>query len=83
VSADLTKIARTNRAFNDVMDERDAQDDSSDASHDPHVWIAKIAKHLGRAVSTDPVVFRRAMVVIAALAVAAIEWTDERFGTGA
>jgi hypothetical protein len=80
MSAELERIARTNRAFNDVMDERDAQDDSHDAGHDPHVWIAKIVKHVGRAVSNDPVVFRRSMVVVAALAVAAIEWVDERYG---
>lgn len=74
----IEQTARRNGAFNDVMDERDAQDDHLDARHDPHVWIAKLAKHLGRAVTNDPVVFRRAMVVVAALAVAAIEWIDER-----
>lgn len=64
----------------EILVERRLQDDASDHGHDAHVWIAKIVKHLGRAVTGEPLAFRRAMVIVAALAMAAIEWVDTRYG---
>lgn len=78
--SDGERLQRRYRIKDEILVERRAQDSSHDAAHDPHVWIAKIVKHVGRAVTTDPVVFRRSMVVVAALAVAAIEWVDDRWG---
>lgn len=45
----------------------------------PPEWIARLAKHLGRAVTLDPAAYRREIVVVAALAVAALEAHDRRF----
>lgn len=48
----------------------------------PAEWIARLAKHLGRAVTLDPPTFRRQMVRVAAICVAAIESFDRRFPDG-
>lgn len=58
-----------------------------DDTHTSHDWIAYIVKHLGRAVMWpfSMTTFRRQMVIVAALAVAAIEWCDRaiaRQGSG-
>lgn len=45
----------------------------------PAEWIARVTKHVGRAVSTDPQTFRREMVVVCALALASIEAFDRRY----
>lgn len=78
----ITEGERLQRRFwikDEILEEVRAQDSTGDSRHDPHVWIAKVVKHLGRAVSNDPATFRRSMVVIGALAVAAIEWYDDRW----
>jgi hypothetical protein len=68
------------RAMNDVYVERRTQlGQFDDAAMDGPLWVVRIAKHLGRAVTNDPPSFRRAMVVIGALAVAAIEWYDDKW----
>lgn len=52
---------------------------AEDDALEPAEWVARVAKHLGRAVSTDKAVYRRQMVVVGALAVAAIESFDRKF----
>ncbi len=49
-----------------------------DDKHGSHDWIAYIMRHAGRAVMWpfDASQFRKQMVRVAALAVAAVEWTD-------
>jgi hypothetical protein len=66
-----------------IRQERAAQDarwggPEHDDQHSNFDWIAYIAKHVGRAVQWpfDRDAFRRQMVIVAALAVAAIEWAD-------
>lgn len=46
---------------------------------EPSEWIARIAKHLGRAVTMEPAVYRQELVVVGALALAAIESFDRKF----
>lgn len=46
----------------------------------PAEWVARIAKHLGRAVSRDRDEYRRSMVVVGALALAAVESFDRKHG---
>lgn len=71
--------------FDEIKAERDAQDAewggaSHDDSHTNWDWVAYLTKHLGKAVvwpfNWD--VFRKQMVRVAALAVAAIEWVDRQ-----
>lgn len=70
------------RAQFDVMFEREAQEfefgDVADDLLTPPEWIARLAKHLGRAVSADPAVYRHELVVVGALALAGIEAFDRR-----
>lgn len=49
-----------------------------DTVNAPNDWISLVTKHLGRAVHWPWSVrtFRHQMVIVAALAVAAIEWAD-------
>lgn len=49
-----------------------------DTVNGPNDWIALTTKHLGRAVHWpwNTTTFRHQMVIVAALAVAAIEWAD-------
>jgi hypothetical protein len=72
------------RAKRDVEVERAEQrlefTTEDDDALTPSDWIARIAKHTGRAVAFDPEVFRHEMVVIGALACAAIESFDRKFG---
>ena len=72
----------------DVEAERDLQDrmwggPHHDDHHSQHDWIAYLAKHLGEAVHWPwtPERFRKQMVCVAALAVAAIDWVDRATAT--
>lgn len=72
-----------NNIFDDINDERKEQDKlwggpEHDDLHSSNDWIAFIAKHAGRAVvwPFDKSVFRKQMVRVAALAIAAIAWCD-------
>ena len=71
-------------AQEDVKAERAAQrlEFSADADDAllPAEWIARVTKHTGRAVTMDPYTFRQEMVVVGALALAAIESFDRKFG---
>lgn len=74
-----------NSILDEIRDERDQQDAQwggagHDDQHTNFDWICYLTKHVGRAVQWpfDPAVFRRQMVIVAALAVAAIEWCDRR-----
>lgn len=67
----------------EVFHERRRQDlrwggPEHDDGHGPHDWIAYIMRHAGRAVMWpwDRSTFRRQMIRVAALAVAAVEWCD-------
>jgi hypothetical protein len=71
------------KIFEEIDVERRAQDEKwggadHDDRHGSYDWIAFIARHTGLAVCRpwDPAVFRRQMVRVAALAVAAVEWVD-------
>lgn len=69
-----------------IVEERIAQfhehPSAADDDLTPAEWIARLAKHLGRAVTLDPPTFRRQMVRVAAICVAAIESFDRRFPDG-
>lgn len=73
----------------EILIERDRQDriwggPKHDAIHTSHDWIAYLSKHVGRAVHWPwtPETFKRQMIIVAALAVAAIEWLDLPSSTG-
>lgn len=66
------------KALNLVSEERDRQTDQwgggHDTMHTAHDWLALIMKHGGRAAFTDDTeAFKRQMVIVGALAVAALE----------
>lgn len=75
--------------YNNIDQERDYQDAlwggaTHDDKHNSHDWVAFINVYLGDAVNCDkwdfnPELFRKAMIKVAALAVAAIEWTERNF----
>ncbi len=65
----------------EILSERYRQDEKwggpgHDDQHGPHNWIAYIVRHAGRAVMWpwDRSLFRKQMVKVGALAIAAIEW---------
>lgn len=67
--------------YAEITVERDKQTRTwgeGDTVNAPNDWIALTTKHLGRAVHWPWSVrtFRHQMVIVAALAVAAIEWAD-------
>ena len=69
--------------YGEIEKERERQDHewggpNHDATHTSHDWITYLAKHVGKAVMWpwDKARFRYQMVRVAALAVAAIEWTE-------
>lgn len=69
--------------LSDIAVERLKQDvrwggSGHDDTHGSHDWLAFILKHSGRAVTWpfNLATFRRQMVRVAALAIAAIEWSD-------
>jgi hypothetical protein len=71
------------KIYSEIDGERSAQDEKwggpgHDDSHDSRDWVAFITRHLGRAViwPFDGPLFRRQMIRVAALAVAAVEWCD-------
>lgn len=71
----------------EIAAERQRQDEkwggaNNDDDHSSHDWTSYIVKHLGMSGIGDdwnPSLFRKQMVRIAALAVAAIEWHDRNF----
>lgn len=69
--------------YEEIYEERERQDNKhggppNDDQYKSHDWLAFITKHTGRAVFRpwDRLTFRRQMIRIAALAVAAAEWCD-------
>ena len=74
--------------YGEIEQERNAQDEehggpAADDQHTHHDWVAFIVAHMGLGVKGKRWTFRRdkfrrSMVVIATLAVAAIEWCDRR-----
>ena len=71
----------------EVAAERNQQDQKwggaeHDDTHNNHDWLAYITKHLGRTAMWpfDAVTFRKQMIRVAALAVAAVEWIDRKTG---
>lgn len=78
------------RIFGEIDAERRAQDQKwGGAEHDDKLgsydWIAFVARHTGLGVCRpwDAAVFRKQMVRVAALAVAAVEWVDRAGGRDA
>lgn len=71
------------RVMNEIQNERVAQrleyGQAGDDTLEPAEWVARLAKHVGRAVTLDPAVFRRQLVRVAAICVAATESFDRRF----
>jgi hypothetical protein len=81
------------RVLRDVLDERDRQDDewggaAHDDTHLPVEWLGFIDKQRRKAffgmmpVNRDPGAYRRALVKVAALAMAAIESLDRLAARG-
>lgn len=72
------------RAEQDIIMERARQrvrfSSVQDDEKTPADWVAEIAQNLGRAVTTEPEVYRKQLVVLGALAVAALEAHDRRYG---
>lgn len=85
-SKSMTELSPRLRAQFDVMFEREEQEAEFGTADDdlltPPEWIARLAKHLGRAVSEDPGVYRRELVVIGALVLAGIEAFDRKISHG-
>lgn len=80
---DLITVNPDGRAIRDICFERLGQQTEFPLAEDdallPAEWVARIAKHLGRSVSTNPDVFRQELVVVGALALAAVESFDRKF----
>ena len=53
--------------------QREEFGDAADDALTPSEWVARIVKHTGRAVSLDPNVYRKELVIVGALALAALE----------
>ena len=73
--------------YAEINAERDKQDrmwggPEGDEVNAPNDWVAIVAKHVGRATHWPWTVrlFRHQMVIVAAVAVAAIEWADRDGG---
>ena len=78
-----------NDIFKEIEAERVAQDErwggpEHDDKHGSYDWIAFITRNVGLAVTRpwDAREFRRRMVRVAALAVAAVEWVDRAEARG-
>lgn len=87
------KTDNTDRILDDICTERARQDHqwggaAHDDQHNENDWNAYITRFLGRALTwepSDPVGlanYRRDMIKVAALAVAAIEWADRLAAEG-
>lgn len=79
--ATVTPERLRERILPEIVAERERQDgqwggDEHDDRHSPEEWAALIAKHLGRGVYALEEDTRRSWVVVAALAVAALESAD-------
>ncbi len=80
--AQLAELGTTSRVLQDVEWERDEQNQKwggagHDDQHGPRDWAAFITEHLGKALDArDARTYRRRMVEVAALAVAAVETVD-------
>ena len=79
----MSKRKHLAAVLTEVFHERRKQDlkwggPEHDDTHDSYDWIAFIACHVGRAVMQpwNKETFRRQMIRVAALAVAAVEWSD-------
>lgn len=77
----------TTRIYDEIREEREAQDKKhggpeNDDKYNSNDWVAFIAKHAGQAMRRpwNRKVFRRQMIRVAALAVAAVEWCDRNHG---
>jgi len=75
----------SNETYDEIRNERKKQDKKwggidHDDKHSSHDWVAYIVRHTGMAVHWpwDTNIFRQQMIRVAALAVAAIEWTDRK-----
>jgi hypothetical protein len=71
--------------YGEIEAERERQDEKwggpeHDDGHTSHDWVAYLARHAGKAVMWPfgPSLFRRQMIRVAALAVAAVEWEHRR-----
>ena len=71
--------------YDEIAAERKKQDEkwggpNHDDTHDSYDWIAYVTKHMGKAVlwPFDQSIYRKQMVCVAALAVAAIESIDRK-----
>jgi len=61
--------------------QRDEFPEIEDDALTPAEWIARLTKHLGRAVTTDPRTYRQELVVVGALTLAALEAYDRKYGS--
>lgn len=81
--ASVAKLPHSMEIQMEIQAERALQREEFDVGGDdallPAEWIARIVKHTGRAVSPAPFVYRRQLVVIAALAIAALEAHDRKY----
>lgn len=72
--------------FNDIRKEREYQEtrfgNDFDSKNTPNDWIAYISRYTGNAVTMpwNAWMFRKQLVKVAALCVAAIEWCDRTKG---
>lgn len=71
------------KIFDSIVEERNAQilkygGNKHDDAHNYNDWICYIVKHTGRAVIShwSKKQFRKQMIIVASLAVAAIQWCD-------
>lgn len=78
-TAGLTDSSALGCVIRERIEQRSEFPSNLDDELSPAEWIARIAKHLGRAVSRDPQVFRREMVIVGALVLAAVESFDRRY----
>jgi len=80
---DAVDGGRRRSIFEEVAAERSAQDarwggPALDDLHGSYDWVAYLVHDLGKAIAWpwDASTFRRQMISVAALAVAAVEWVD-------
>ena len=65
--------------INERTDQRRRYTSLQDDEKTPAEWVAEIAQNLGRAVTTEPAVYRKQLVVLGALAIAALEAHDRKY----